>query len=379
MTQSFAPRIDPGIWFDRTRPWVVAGFLSSPSGLGRAARLAHIALQRQGCDVYGVDLSGAFYEAAGVVPFSFRDGRTLEGGANVLVNINAPYMSYALSLLGARLLRAKAILGYWVWELERAPSDWAQGATCVHAIAAPSQFAADAIKAIAPQTPILVAPHPVALGPLPQVSEPAADAPFTVNAVMSAASGFVRKNPVGLVRAFRAAFRESASARLRLRVTNLEHHAAGEAELRRAIAGGPNIELSTELLDDDALNAWWGAPHLYASLHRAEGFGLPLAEAMCAGVPVLATDWSASTEYVDQSNGYPVSATLTPVLDPQSKYDAGGRWAEPNIDHAVALFRESAANDGARRAKGRAAREAATRRFSSFDISALYHPKADLL
>lgn len=377
--QSLRPRVEVDAWFDRSRPWIVVGFLSSPSGLGRATRLAHIALQRQGYDVYGVDLSDAFYEPAGVVPFAFRDGRGFEGAANALININAPYMRYALSLLGARFVRNKAILGYWVWELERAPPDWVQGVDCVHAIAAPSQFAAEAMKPIAPQTPILVIPHPIAIGPLPNSGEPQPGAPFTVNAVMSAASGFVRKNPVGLVRAFRMAFGENSNARLRLRVTNLEHYLPGEAELLEAIGDAPNIEFSSKVLDDEALMRWWGTPHLYASLHRAEGFGLPLAEAMCVGVPVLATDWSANAEYVNESNGYPIKVTLTPVQDPQSKYGAAGRWAEPNIEYAAARFREAASNPDARRAKGIAARESAIRRFSSFEISALYRPKQDLL
>jgi len=353
------------------------GFLSSPSGLGRAARLAYIALQRQGHDVYGVDLSAWFYETAGVVAFPFRDGRKFDGAANVLININAGYAKYALSLLGARFVQRKAILGYWVWELERAPQDWVRGAQCVHAIATPSAFAASALKGVAEGRPVLVAPHPVATGPLPP-RVPPPDGPFTVNAVMSAASGFARKNPIALVRAFRMAFGADASARLRLRVTNLDHYPVGEAQLNAEIVGFPNIELSTQTLDDDVSMAWWGAPHLYASLHRAEGFGLPMAEAMCVGVPVLATDWSANAEYVDDENGYPVRATLTPVVDPQCKYDTAGRWADPDIEHAAARLYEAANDVSKRQAKGEVAREMAMRRFSTFDLDALYD-RANLL
>ena len=203
-------------------------------------------------------------------------------------------------------------------------------------------------------------------------------APFTVNAVMSAASGFERKNPIALVRAFRLAFGDAAAARLRLRVTNLQHYPPGAAQLRNAIGAAENIELSTELLSDDAQAAWWGAPDLYASLHRAEGFGLPVAEAMCVGVPALATDWSGSAEYVNESNGYPIRATLTPVRDPQSKYRSEGRWAEPDIEHAAARMREAATDAAQRQARGAAACETALRRFSAFDLSALYSASADL-
>jgi glycosyltransferase involved in cell wall biosynthesis len=105
---------------------------------------------------------------------------------------------------------------------------------------------------------------------------------------------------------------------------------------------------------------------------------LPIAEAMCVGVPALATDWSASAEYVNETNGYPIRAALTPVRDPQSKYRPGERWAEPDIAHAAARLREAATDAVKRQARGAAAREAAVLRFSAFDLSALYGDRADL-
>lgn len=367
-----APSITPGARFDRTKPWIVVGFLSSPSGLGQAARLAFTGLQREGFDVYGVDLSHAFYEAAGAIDFAFRDGRAIDGAANVLININAPYMRYALALLGARFVRGKAILGYWVWELERAPPDWVAGFACVHAIAAPSQFAARAIEAIGDRRRVFVLPHPVMLGRLPPAAT-TSNAAFEIVSVLSAASGFERKNPIALVRAFKLAFAGDETKRLRLRVTHPDLYPRGMAALRDAIGDARNISLSSERMSEAEFLQWWGVPQLYASLHRAEGFGLPLAEAMAAGVPVVATNWSANAEYMDSSNSFPVPARLVTVDDPQGKYASGeGQWAEVDIEAAAAALRDAAANRDVLRSKAAAARAAAERLFSRVDVSALF-------
>ncbi len=369
----FAPRIDDGMTFDEAKPWIVVGFLTSPSGLGQSARLAYGALLSQGREVYGVDISEGFLESAGVVDFRFRDGRGVLGRGNVLINVNPPYVRHAQSLIGARLLRGKAVLAYWVWETERAPKSWKDSVACVHAIAAPSLFAARAIEAMAAPRRVSVVPHPVALGRLPPIKAPDDGAPFTILSMCNAASGFERKNPVALVRAFRCAFGDDPSKRLRLRVTNLDQYPPGEEALRVELAGARNIEFTTRQFGDADWAAWWDAPHLYGSLHRAEGFSLPIAEAMCAGVPALATAWSGNIEYMSDENSYLVRAPLVSIQDAQKKYAVeDGFWADPDIEHAAALLREASENRVGLRERAAAARQTALAHFSRFDLTPYY-------
>ena len=54
---------------------------------------------------------------------------------------------------------------------------------------------------------------------------------------------------------------------------------------------------------------------MYVSLHRAEGFGLTLAQAMSLGKPVVATGYSANTEFMSEENGYLVPYRLVPVAE----------------------------------------------------------------
>lgn len=349
-------------------PRVVVGFLSSPSGLGQSARLALRAYERAGRRAYGIDLSHAFYEAGSGVREPFAEGRGVEGAGQVLININAPYMKYVLHLLGRRFLRGKHVTGYWAWELARAPADWRAGLACAHRIAAPSRFVADAIAGLGWRGDLVVAPHPVALEPMAPLPPRESGAPFTITSSFSAASGFVRKNPVALIQAFKRAFPLGAPARLRLLASSLEHYPPGKAELIAAAGGDPRIEFAFETLERDAYWRWYGAPDLFASLHRAEGFGLGLAESMCRGVPVMATDWSANAEYIDADTGFPVRCKLAPVNDPQLKYE-GGEWAEADIDHAAALMRQAAEDEMLRKRIAEAGRQRALALFSNFALA----------
>lgn len=192
---------------------------------------------------------------------------------------------------------------------------------------------------------------------------------FTVVSAFSVASGFERKNPLALIAAFKRAFGGAADKRLRLLASGAEHYPSAATALDQAIAGAANIELTYGAFGREDYWRWYGAPDLYASLHRAEGFGLPLAESMCRGVPVLATNWSANAEYMDNSNSLPVRCELVPVRDAQQKYAADGQsWAEADTAHAAELMTRAAADPAwlaALAAKGRAD---ALARFASFPL-----------
>lgn len=325
-------------------PVIVVGFLTSPSGLGQASRLALRQLERSGQKVFGVDLSQNFMEKAGAVAFAFRDGRTVHGPGRVLVNINAPHMAYVFRILGADFLRQKHITGYWAWELPAAPESWREGFARVHDLAAPSAFVADAIRALGGAPSIRVAPHPVCAEDLPQltrrVSLISRDNPFRIVSALNAASGFERKNPLALIAAFKTAFGDRDDVRLCILASNAEDYPPARDQLQAARGGDKRIELTLSTLDRANYWRWYGSPDLYASLHRAEGFGLPLAESMAMGVPVLATAWSANVEYMNEQNALPVAFKLVPITDPQRKYE-GAAWAQADVGHAAALLQRA--------------------------------------
>jgi glycosyltransferase involved in cell wall biosynthesis len=74
-------------------------------------------------------------------------------------------------------------------------------------------------------------------------------------------------------------------------------------------------------------------------LHRSEGFGLTVAEAMLAGLPAIATDWSGNTDFLDANTGCLVGWRPVPAVDPQATYDFRHMtWAEPSVEDAAAAL-----------------------------------------
>ena len=344
MTPSL-PDVEPREIADRSVPRIVVGFLSSSSGLGQSARLLAAALREGGYPVFGIDLSRYFFEVADTIEHGLPDGRSITGQAHVIININAPYMPYVLWLLGRRFLRRKYVTGYWAWELPRLPENWRRGFFCVHDIAVPSTFVAEAVRKIDAGKRVMVLPHPVAVEchaselVRHDIRSNDGTGPFTVGFMANIGSGFARKNPLALIAAFRRAFGNDSNCRLKMLLTNAEHYHPARQLVESAVGGAGNIEISWQSLGRAELSRWWHGVDVYASLHRSEGFGLPLAEAMCRGLPVVATGWSGNMEFMTEENSFPVNYTFVEVRDEQGKYPScSGKWAEPDIEHAAELL-----------------------------------------
>lgn len=330
----------------------VVGELSRASGLGEAARHMRAAFDALGVANWGIDT------ATRIVP-------ELPPGAALLIHVNPPVLPYTLLRLPRGLLRGRRVIGYWAWELPRLPATWLAGPRFVHEVWALSQFTAGAFATILPPAiPLRVVPIPVRQ-PLPSALG-RGDFGLPADAVVvltsfSLASSFVRKNPLGAIAAFRAAFGARPDHMLLLKVSNPGHFPADLAAIQAAIAGAPNIRLETRTLPAADAHALTACADIVLSLHRSEGFGLVPAEAMLLGVPVVATGWSGNMDFMDAGSAALVPFSLVPASDPRGVFQAEGAvWAEPDIAAAAAhLVR--LANDPAGRAGLGARGQAAAR------------------
>ncbi|KIL99573.1 Glycosyltransferase [Paramagnetospirillum magnetotacticum MS-1] len=322
-------------------PPIVGGFLTTPSGIGESARLCLAAFRRLGLFPGEIDLSPRFLPHDRMAP----SANAAFGGTGPLVlHVNPPELPAVCAHLGPNILGGRPIIGYWAWELPDIPDDWHRGFAYVHEIWVPSRFTAAAVGRHTDK-PVRVVPHPV-----PSVAAAPHRARFgfpeaacVVMAACDLRSSMARKNPLGALAAFRAAFDDDPSRLLVLKVGGLTGNEAAFETIRRAVDGLGNVLLLTEVLSPEEMDSLIASIDILLSLHRSEGFGLLLAQAMRAGKAVVATDWSGSTDFVTADTAEPVPAHLVTVEDPQRRY--GGRnqiWADPDLDESARLLRRLA-------------------------------------
>ena len=348
-------------------PVTVVGVLTSTSGLGYGARLCLAALHQAGLDTRHGDVSRAF--RAQDLPAVKLPGRPAgEGEGGLLVaHVNPHVLPLAFMVLGKARLRGKRVAGYWAWELPAIPTSWKRSFKFVHEIWVPSRFTAEAFR---PDTdlPIRIVPHPVAR-PLPaRLSRAALGLPenaFVALTMFHMGSGFVRKNPIGAVRAFRTAFGDKPNAMLLVKVADGELLPWAMKELESAVGGAPNIRIMHDKLSQEGLDSLMQHADVILSLHRAEGFGLVLAQAMLVGKPVIATGWSGNMDFMSRRNSILLDHELIPVQDPQGKYAQGDQnWADPDIEQAADWLVRLARSPDLRRKIGQAAAEDMAERFT---------------
>lgn len=150
-----------------------------------------------------------------------------------------------------------------------------------------------------------------------------------------------RKNPWGAIRAFERAFPEAVRrgrCRLVIKVVNLHFFPPEARRLREEMKRVDGI-LIEDHLHRLRTNALIAACDVYLSLHRTEGYGLTIAEAMYLGKPVIAPAYSGNMDFMTPDNSYMVPYRLVKLERDYPPYDRGNVWAEPDSDAAAVMLR----------------------------------------
>ena len=350
-----------------SEPVIIAGAFSTASGLGQSARLCHDALKASGVAVQGIDLSADLMQPSDSPGFAFADGRGCIGSGTLILFVNAPLVPLAMLRLGHRAVRDKKIIGYWAWELPALPDDWRHGFPFVHEIWTPTRYVAGAVQGLARGHPVHVVPYPVMQNaPYRGVFKRDRGAPFTVVTILNVASSFARKNPCASIAAFRTAFGDDPATRLIVKLANLSNYPDGKTLIERAMGSAANISVIDRIMTDAELDGLYQQADTVLSLHRSEGFGLTLAEAMGRGIPVVATDWSGNTDFLTRETGCPVPCTLVPACDPQATYNYPDMmWAEADVGQAALALQQLRDSPALAEAFGKAGADFASRTWST--------------
>lgn len=319
-------------------PLIVSGFLNENSGIGRAGRLTLAGLSSAAFQPITHDIRPLLDDA------SFESellDESHDGGVWIL-HCNPEEAIVVASRIKRSNWKHRYRIGYWAYELPRAPEKWLKLARMFHEIWVPSQFVADALKDI--DRPLKVMPH---FFERPKTIERGFvrdklgidEQVFLVGAVGDALSSTTRKNLAGAVEAYVRAFPDTNSERshmvVKLRNAQVSESALGE--LARTIDARADVSLVQEEFSDSEMTQFVGDLNLFLSPHRSEGYGLVLTEAISLGVPVLATAWSGNMEYLSEVDDALIDYELEAVNDESGIYvsQVGAHWAAPDLDDAA--------------------------------------------
>ena len=333
----------------------LAGYLTAEFGLGEMGRVLHATLRAAQVPTVAVveekSLSTLVRTQADA-----PDNRAAPRFPISVLAVNADYTELLLTS-HPEIGKDRYRIGFWAWELEDFPERFDVGFGLVDEVWANSDFARDAI---AQRSISLDATVPVKTFPVP-VLDPGVpervDGPATFLFAFDFNSTGGRKNPWDVVTAFQRAFPGRDDVRLVIKANNGHLHSGPAERLRYLVEADQRIELIERYLSTAELSGLYARCAAYVSLHRSEGFGLTVAEAMIRGIPVISTDYSATREFVDERVGWPIPYTLVEVGPGWPPYQPDGRWAQPDVDAAVAAMRAVADDPAEARRRGTAARE----------------------
>lgn len=344
----------------------VVGFVSARLGLGVAARATIAALVAAGVPVAVADITlpdGRSGFDTTWAHLNITDARRLPHPVT-LVHVNPPEAANIWHQFPQWFANGRTgIVPFF--ELTEVPTSWLAHLARYDAILAATEHISASMRNVV-AVPVLR--YPLAAS-IPEI-KPADRATFGIPAASFAFvttwdsdSGLNRKNGIGVLRVFKAILRERHDAVLVIKANGIARH----PELDRELGGIPSgrVMVVEKYLSYGDVLALYAACDAFISLHRAEGLGLGLMEAMLLGKPIVATGWSGNMDFMDASCAALVRYTFVPVVDTQVVYSPANylrqmMWAEPDLMHAVdqcrrliedQSWRERIADAGHRRAR----------------------------
>ena len=329
----------------------VVGFFRAELGIAESARLLVDALHAANIPVNTLSFDGTANRQAH--PFEERAASAAAVDINI-VCVNADQLPCFAEKIGPEFSRGRYTIGVWFWEVDEFPETLHRAFDFVDEVWVATEFVR--------QTLLKVSPKPVFKFHLP-VRVPETDRTLTRESLglperfcflftFDFLSVFERKNPLAVIAAFKRAFAPGEGAALVLKSINGNHRVHALEKLRFAATTHPDIQFSDGYMSAIEKNTLAAECDCYVSLHRSEGFGLTMAEAMALGKPVIATGYSGNVEFMTPENSYLCGYTERLVGEDCDPYPASARWAEPDVIEAAALMRHVFDHRDEARARG---------------------------
>ncbi len=316
----------------------ITGYFRAESGTGESARLFKTA----------VEAAGERYSTRQWSQTKSRQNYPWNDNSNVshnydtnLICINADELPGFAQAAGREFFRDRYNIGLWFWETELFPAAMNNSFNFLHEVWVTSEHTRAALAKVSP-IPVFTVPHPLRTE-TPPVSVPRAELKlpdgFLFLFMFDFFSVVERKNPVGVVKAFQKAFAPDEGPVLLIKSINGHEKMADLERLHYARGNRSDIIIHDGYLSTRERDALIAACDSYVSLHRAEGFGMTIAEAMLMEKPAIATRYSGNLEFMNEANSFLCGYKLRHVGDGCHPYPPDARWAEANLDEAARLMR----------------------------------------
>lgn len=352
------------------------GPFEAGSGLGEVSRMLGRAIERAGIPLAAIPLTGSPGERHDPSEWPSPDDAPYD--TNVLCLQPDQLAAFAAGA-GSHFFASRTTIGHWFWE----SSSFAPRYRPVLALLDRLWVATEHVRRVlAPETsaPIRVIPVPIAersVEPIPREQLGLPRNGFLFMALLDLVS-VRRKNPHAVIEAYRAAFAPDSGATLVVKSINgRERKPRALAELEAAAADRDDITVIDRFVSERERDSMLAACDCFVSLHRAEGFGLPMLEAMYLGKPVIATAYSGNLDFMDDEGSYLVPFRLVPVPESEMGHGAGAQWADPSVEVAASYMRRVFDAQDEARAIGEVGRRKVVARFSLDRVAAAVASELD--
>ncbi|MEM3648684.1 MAG: glycosyltransferase [Thermoproteota archaeon] len=315
----------------------ILGYVHSEKGVGEAVRGIIAAVASSGeeyvvnnvTDEYSANVDSTVARITTSNPFAIN-----------LLSVNADQLPFVAKHLGNAYMEGRYNIGYWAWELSCFPEEWLASFDYLDEVWAPSTFAASAIAKVSP-VPVVTMPHAVRATVQSGYQYDRAHfglskGDFVFLFMFDFDSYIARKNPYAVIRSFLEAFGDrKEGVKLYIKTVHGNNHLDEFQQLLKVAKSMANIEVHDQVLSREETESLVQCSDCYVSLHRAEGFGLTIAEAMAMGKPVIATGYSGNMDFMTVNNSFPIKYSIVRLDENHGPYKKGMTWAEPDIEDAA--------------------------------------------
>lgn len=342
----------------------VIGFFNGEFGLGEAGRLLVRALRSVDYPVSTLLTTVPNHRNS----YPFVTDNVWKHDA-AIISVNAGETPSIYQQFGVHPFRQRYVIGQWFWELEEFPKECHVGYQYVHELWAPTKFIQTALSKYAPErVKVVHMPLPLLA---PRVEDGIERSNFNLDKdrfmflfTFDFCSSTARKNPYAVIEAFKKAFNENEGPILVMKSLNDKVFPSALKNMVSYAEGRKDIIFFNEHFDHGIVGALRNMCDCYVSLHRSEGLGLTISEAMCLGKPVIATGYSGNMDFMTENNSIPIPWKYTLAGPNAAPYQADGRWAEPDVQIAANAMRYLYENETLAKKLGAQAKKDMEEKFS---------------